>query len=132
MHIYMLWYLTIKNVYFRSDNSQTWEKSSKVNNSSLQHKNFFVSFTNKDHCCTSNHHDGTFLNLHKKIWKIPISPFWNNFHCFWPIPTVSNKNIHLPDFEICVFREYLRNQSSYKNVFNIYLHLFLKSFQMKK
>ena len=46
--------------------------------------------------------------------------------------TVSNKNIHLPVFEICVFRGYLRNHLSSKKVFYIYLHPCLKSFQMKK
>ena len=45
--------------------------------------------------------------------------------------TVSNKNTHLADFETCVFRGYIRNQLSYKKVFNIYLHRCLKSFQMK-
>ena len=46
--------------------------------------------------------------------------------------TVSNKNTHLADFETFVFPGYLRNHLSYKKVFNIYLHPFLKSFQMKK
>ena len=46
--------------------------------------------------------------------------------------TVSNKNAHLTDFETCVFHGYLRNHLSYKKVIYIYLHPFLKSFQMKK
>ena len=46
--------------------------------------------------------------------------------------TVSNQNTHLPVFEICVFRVYLRNHLSYKKVFYIYLHLCLKNFPMKK
>ena len=46
--------------------------------------------------------------------------------------TVSNKNTHLADFETFVFRGYLRNHLSYKKVFNIYLHPYLKSFKMKK
>ena len=45
--------------------------------------------------------------------------------------TVSNKNTHLANFETCVFRGYLRNRLSYKNVLYIYLHPCLKSFQMK-
>ena len=46
--------------------------------------------------------------------------------------TVSNKKTHLADFEICVFRVYLRNQLSYKKVIYIYLYPFLMTFQMKE
>ena len=46
--------------------------------------------------------------------------------------TVSNKNTHLPVFEICVFRLYLWNHYRCKKVSNFYLYPCLKSFQMKK
>ena len=46
--------------------------------------------------------------------------------------TVSNKNTHLPAFEVCVFRVNLRNHLSYKKVIHIYLYTYLKGFQMKK
>ena len=45
--------------------------------------------------------------------------------------TVSNKNTHLADFGTCVFRGYLRNHLSYKQVIYIYLHPRLNSFQIK-
>ena len=46
--------------------------------------------------------------------------------------TVSNKNTHLPVFEVCVFRVYLRNHSSYDKVKYIYFHPCLESFQIKQ
>ena len=46
--------------------------------------------------------------------------------------TVSNKNTHLPVFEISVFRVYLRNHLNYEKAIYIYLHSSLKSFQMKQ
>ena len=57
--------------------------------------------------------------------------------CFWPHnnsleDTEGNKNTHLADFETCVFREYLWNHLSYKNVIYIYLDPCLKRFQMEK
>ena len=51
---------------------------------------------------------------------------------FYDYIRVSNKKPHLADFETCVFRGYLRNHLSYKKVFNVYLHPFLKSFLMEK
>ena len=44
----------------------------------------------------------------------------------------NKKKPHLADFETCVFHVYLRNHLSYKNVFHIYVHPCLKSFQIKK
>ena len=46
------------------------------------------------------------------------------------IDTVSNKKIHLTDFETCVFLVYLRNHLSYKEVIFFYSHSCLKSFQI--
>ena len=42
------------------------------------------------------------------------------------------KSTHLPLFEICFFRVYLRNHLNYEKNIYIYLHSCLKSFQMKK
>ena len=46
--------------------------------------------------------------------------------------TVSNKKTNLAVFEICAFCVYLRNHLRYKKVIYIYLHAYLKSFQMEK
>ena len=51
---------------------------------------------------------------------IPFDQF--SSQCYKTPITVSSKNTHLPDFETCVFRGYLRNHLSYKKV--IYVHLF--------
>ena len=79
------------------------------------------------------HHPGTdFPFLGYAGNQIVLSwHIFRHFHYIVIQSVTKIQNTHLPVFQICVFRVYLRNHLSYKKNIYIYLHPCLKSFQMK-
>ena len=71
------------------------------------------------------------MNLVPRPPRDVFSPFFTD-----PVknmnPTVNNKKTHPPVFQHFVFLVNLRNRLSYKKYIYIFLHLFLKRFQLKQ